>query len=87
MHFDELLHKISQKQSTSYIFLDSNFVLLTLDQAGSRNYLNSILSAGYIQGICKASHMQNDSRTLFDQILVSSRHNVIKNWHNYMQLE
>jgi len=78
VHFDELLHKISQKQVTSYIFLDSNFDLLSLDQNGPRNYLNSILSAGYIQCICKATRMQNESRTLLDQILVSCRHNAIK---------
>jgi hypothetical protein len=70
VHFDELLHKISQKQVNSYIFLDSNFDLLSLDQNGPRNYLNSILSSGYIQCICKATRMQNESRTLLDQILV-----------------
>jgi hypothetical protein len=80
VHFDELLHKISQKQVNSYIFLDSNFDLLSLDQNGPRNYLNSILSAGYIHCICKATRMQNESRTLLDQILVSCRHNVIKSF-------
>jgi exonuclease III len=69
--FDELLHKISRKNLSSYIFLDSNFDLLSLHDVGSSAFLNSVLAAGYLQCIFKATRMQNNSRTLLDQILVS----------------
>jgi len=71
LHFDELLHKLSSKQANSYIFLDSNFDLLSLGDAGPCNYLNSVISAGFIQCICKATRMHNNSNTLLDQILTS----------------
>ena len=71
--FDELLHKISQKNLNSYIFLDSNFDLLSLHDAGPAAFLNSVLSAGYLQCINKATRMQNDASTLLDHILTSCR--------------
>jgi hypothetical protein len=71
--FDELLFNISQKNVNSYIFLDSNFDLLSLCDAGPAAYLNSILSAGFLQCIKKATRIQNNSSTLLDQILVSCR--------------
>jgi hypothetical protein len=71
--FDELLFNISQKNVNSYIFLDSNFDLLSLREAGPAAYLNSILSAGFLQCIKKATRIQNNASTLLDQILVSCR--------------
>jgi hypothetical protein len=76
--FDELLHKISQKNLNSYIFLDSNFDLLSLHDAGPANYLNSVLSAGFLQCINKATRMQNGAHTLLDQILTSCRQSHFK---------
>jgi hypothetical protein len=76
--FDELLHKISQKNLNSYIFLDSNFDLLSLHDAGPAAFLNSVLSAGYLQCINKATRMQNGAHTLLDQILTSCRQSHFK---------
>ncbi len=65
--FEELLLKISQKNLSSYVFLDSDFDLLSLHDAGSASFLNSVISAGFLQCIYKATRMQNNSRTLLDQ--------------------
>jgi hypothetical protein len=67
------LLKISQKNLSSYIFLDSDFDLLALHDAGSASFLNSVISAGFLQCIYKATRMQSNSRTLLDQILTSCR--------------
>jgi hypothetical protein len=71
--FEDLMQRINQKNLSSFIFLDSNFDLLSLHEAGSSAFLNSILSAGYLQCVFKATRMQNNSRTLLDQILASCR--------------
>ena len=59
----------------SYVFLDANFDLLSLRETGPAAYLNSILSAGFLQCIGKASRIQNNASTLLDHILVSCRQN------------
>jgi hypothetical protein len=73
--FEELLFNISQKNVNSYVFLDANFDLLSLRDNGPAAYLNSILSAGFLQCISKATRMQNNACTLLDHILVSCRQN------------
>jgi hypothetical protein len=55
--------------------LDANYDLLSLRDNGPAAYLNSILSAGFLQCISKATRMQNNACTLLDHILVSCRQN------------
>jgi exonuclease III len=57
--FEDLMQRINHKNLSSFIFLDSNFDLLSLQEAGSSAFLNSILSAGYLQCIFKANRMHN----------------------------
>ena len=49
--------------------------MLSLRETGPAAYLNSILSAGFLQCIGKASRIQNNASTLLDHILVSCRQN------------
>ena len=69
--FDELLHNLSQKNLDSYVFMDSNIDLLNLDIPSSANFLNSILSKGFLQCTVKATRIHNNSKTLIDNILTN----------------
>jgi len=69
--FDELLHNLSRKNLDSYVFMDSNINLLDLGTQSSANFLNSILSKGFLQCTVKATRIQNDSKTLIDNILTN----------------
>jgi len=72
VHFDGLLSKLSQKRQKSFIFLDSNINLLNSEpNASSHEYLNTILSYGFIQTIVKATRMQGDSVSLIDHIITN----------------
>jgi hypothetical protein len=67
--FDELLHNISQINLASLVFMDSNIDLLNLNADSSSNFLDSIISKGYLQCIFKATRFENESKTLIDNIL------------------
>jgi hypothetical protein len=75
--FEDLLHKLSRSRHDSYIFIDSNLDLLNLQSEDSLSYVNAILAHGFIQNVMKATRMQQNSKTLIDQILSSSNSNSI----------
>jgi len=75
--FDELLHNLQNKRLPTYIFMDSNIDLLNLNSDDSSNFLNSVLSKGFLQCVLKPTRMQNNSKTLIDHILTSVRSNVL----------
>jgi hypothetical protein len=72
IQFSQLLSDINATKKKSYVFLDANINILHLHSPESANYLNCILSKGYLQVICKASRIQNDSKTLIDHVLSNS---------------
>jgi hypothetical protein len=76
--FENLLHNLSRKNMDSYIMMDSNIDLLRLDSVMPANFFNSCLAAGYLQCVNKATRFQNESKTLIDHILISSKHNNIQ---------
>ena len=67
--FTNLLADLKATNKMSIIFTDSNINLLNLHMPDVSNYLNAILAHGYIQGIAKATRIQNDSCSLIDHIL------------------
>ncbi len=73
--FGELLHNLNNRRLPSYVFIDSNIDLLNLHSEQSKNYHNTILSNGFLQLTMKCTRFQNQSRTLIDQILTSSKCN------------
>jgi hypothetical protein len=76
--FEDLLHNLSRKNMDSYIMMDSNIDLLKLDRVVPANFFNGCLAAGYLQCVNKATRFQNESKTLIDHILISSKHNIIQ---------
>jgi hypothetical protein len=76
--FENLLHNLNRKNMDSYILMDSNIDLLRLDSVVPANFFNSCLAAGYLQCVNKATRFQNESKTLIDHILISSKHNTIQ---------
>jgi hypothetical protein len=71
-NFSELLQNIQSKKLESYVFIDSNIDLLNLRQQNAVNYLNIILEKSFLQGISKATRIQNNSKSLIDHILFNS---------------
>jgi len=69
--FGELLSNLNNSRLTSYMFIDANIDLLNMYSEDSSNYLNTVLSNGFIQQIMKATRFQNQSKTLLDHILTS----------------
>jgi hypothetical protein len=78
LKFDDLLSAIQSKNEESYVFLDSNVDLLKLNQQNATNYLNLVISKSFLQGIAKASRIQNESKSLIDHILFN------KNCNNFV---
>jgi hypothetical protein len=72
IQFSQLLSDINDTKKRSYVFLDANINILQLHSLESANYLNCILSKGYLQIISKASRIHNDSKTLIDHVLSNS---------------
>jgi hypothetical protein len=72
IQFSQLLSDINDTKKRSYVFLDANINILQLHSLESANYLNCILSKGYLQIITKASRIHNDSKTLIDHVLSNS---------------
>lgn len=71
--FDILLDTLGQKNCESYVFTDSNIDLLNLQNHVVNSYLNTILSRGYFQTICKATRAQGNAFTLIDHILTNTK--------------
>ena len=57
--------------------MDSNIDLLNIQSEEATNLLNSAFTHGYLQNIMKCTRMQNNSKTLIDQIFSSSKSNSI----------
>ena len=74
--FDELLSQIQNKKLESYVFIDSNIDLLDPRQQNAANYLNLVIEKSFLQGISKATRMQNNSKSLIDHILFNKNCNV-----------
>jgi hypothetical protein len=69
-NFNSLLESLSQKQHKSIIFTDSNIDLLHLNE-NATNYLNTILTNGFLQIQSKASRIDGNSSTLLDHIITN----------------
>jgi hypothetical protein len=67
--FGDLLAQIQNSNKESYIFIDANLNLLDLNSAENQNYLNLLFATGFLQGIVKATRIQNLSKSLIDHIL------------------
>jgi hypothetical protein len=75
--FGELLSKLNSSRLTSYVFIDSNINLLNMYSEDASQFINNVLSNGFIQQVMKATRFQNHSKTLLGQILTSSNSNEI----------
>ncbi len=67
-HFGNLIFELQQTKKESYIFMDANINLLDLEKSDAQTYMNLLFAAGYLQGIFKATRIQNDSKSLIDHI-------------------
>jgi hypothetical protein len=67
--FGDLLAQIQNSNKESYIFIDANLNLLDLNCAENQNYLNLLFASGFLQGIVKATRIQNLSKSLINHIL------------------
>ena len=71
-HFEGLLSKLSQKSQKCFIFTDTNIDLLNAKQnSTAHEYLNTIMSYGFIQTVIKATRMQGESYLLIDHIITN----------------
>jgi exonuclease III len=76
--FDNHLRNINDLTMDSYIFLDASINLNHLNtSSNSREYLNTIISNGFLPTITKAIRINNDSATFINQILSIVTSNVI----------
>jgi exonuclease III len=74
---DDHLTKINERKANSYIFLDANINLSLLNSnKNSKEYLNTIVSNGFLPTITKATRIQNESATFIDQILTNVTDNI-----------
>jgi hypothetical protein len=70
--FSVLLDDIQNVKLESYLFIDSNVDLLHLRTQFAENYMNLILEKSFLQGVSKASRIQNNSKSLIDHILFNT---------------
>jgi hypothetical protein len=70
--FGDLIFKLQDTKKESYIFIDANINLLEMATSVSQQYLNLCFAAGFLQGILKASRLQNLSKSLIDHILFNN---------------
>jgi hypothetical protein len=66
--FGDLVLRLQQTNKESFIFIDANINLIDLANQDSQTYLNLLFAAGYLQGIFKATRIQNQSKSLIDHI-------------------
>jgi hypothetical protein len=75
---DQLLSELTEKRHDSYVFFDSNFNLLNVQNNGTaEHFLNLVHENSYLLTNFKATHMQNGSYSLIDQIITNSNTNVV----------
>jgi exonuclease III len=75
---DQLLSEFTEKRFECYVFFDSNFNLLNVNNNGmAEHYLNLIHENSFLFTNHKATCMQNGSYSLIDQIVTNSRANVL----------
>jgi hypothetical protein len=70
--FGELTAQIQQTRKDAYILMDANINLLDLGAVASTNYINTMFGNGFLQGVFKATRIQNNSKTLIDHILFNN---------------
>ena len=69
-YLDTHLHNLSLYNCDSYVFLDSNINLLTINNNdAAARYLERIYSNGFLQKVGKATRVNNNSFSLIDHIL------------------
>ena len=68
---DQLLNDISVLGLTSFVVLDANLNLLT-ENSTNIDYIDTIMSNGYLQLISKATRIQGNSISSIDHILTNS---------------
>jgi hypothetical protein len=66
--FSDLILRLQETNRESYILMDANINLLDIDNLDARQYMNLLFAAGYLQGIFKATRIQNQSKSLIDNI-------------------
>jgi hypothetical protein len=66
--FGSLIFDLQQTKKESFIFMDANINLLDLENNDALSYMNMLFACGYLQGIFKATRIQNNSKTLIDHI-------------------
>jgi len=70
---DSHLSKLTDLNCSSYVFLDANINLLKLNENSlSSDYMDTILTNGFIQLVSKATRIQNNKSSLIDHILSNS---------------
>ncbi len=70
---DSHLSKLSDLNKPSYIFLDANINLLRLkENIGCTDYMDTLITNGFVQLISKATRIQNDKTSLIDHILTNT---------------
>ena len=70
---DTHLNLISEVNCQSYIFLDSNINLLRVQNSTlCTNYLDTVITHGFLQIISKATRIQQNRPSLIDHILTNS---------------
>ncbi len=62
--FGDLILRLQETNKESYIMMDANINLLDIDSPDARYYINLLFTAGYLQGIFKATRIQNQSKSL-----------------------
>ena len=70
---DTHLSNLSELNKPSYIFTDSNINLLRLhDTQICSDYLDTLITNGFIQLICKATRIQSHNTSLIDHIITNT---------------
>ena len=73
--FGELTAQLQQTRKDSYVLMDANINLLEMGAVASWNYVNTMFGNGFLQGVFKATRIQNNSKTLIDHILFNNLRN------------
>jgi hypothetical protein len=66
---DSHLNQLCETGRDIYVFLDSNINLQLNENKVSRDYMDIIISNGFVQLLSKATRIQGDSCSLIDHIL------------------
>ncbi len=81
VQLDNHLSRNNDLKTNAYVFLDANINLHSINSNNnSREYLNTVVSNGFLPTITKATRVQNDSATFIDQILTNVTNNTQNAW-------